>query len=91
MPFSMRILCRYLGECAPAGKLIFPAFEFQAQQPMAITLNGAAVVPEVRTTASDTGRLYITEQNALHPQREIRGQLSQIELARTHGNPPSEY
>lgn len=60
---------RLLGRAAPLALLLLASASLQAEQPLSISLNGAAEVPPVVTSASGTGKFIVL------PDRSISGSI----------------
>ncbi len=60
---------RLLGRAAPLVLLLLASASLHAEQPLSISLNGAAEVPPVATSASATGKFIVL------PDRSISGSI----------------
>ena len=60
---------RLLGRAAPLALLLLVSASLHAEQPLSISLNGAAEVPPVVTSASGTGKFIVL------PDRSISGSI----------------
>ncbi len=60
---------RLLGRAAPLALLLLASASLHAEQPLSISLNGAAEVPPVVTSASATGKFIVL------PDRSISGSI----------------